>query len=263
MMDVYSNKILIIGAGTSALIQAKTLLDDGFRAVSVVTSADRVGGVWARGPHGGIYPSLLTNSAWGNFEYSTSPMPRDDLTETDGRIKAETVSDYLQDFFETYLEGRLDIRCAVTPSRLCLPALAAYNDATPGLPAVSCKRSSGSTDQQLAEDGLCGPGTSRPMSRARRNGTESFSRKACVLSVPDPASLPPANRLLLRLLQPHSNPNFPEPLRGKTGFSGLFVHSSEVHDYVDRQILATKGRIVVIGCGKVQSRLFAAETARG
>jgi hypothetical protein len=52
--------------------------------------------------------------------------------------------------------------------------------------------------------------------------------------------------------QPHSNPNFPEPLRGETGYSGLLVHSSQVHDYVDRQILATKGRIVVIGCGKVR-----------
>jgi hypothetical protein len=102
---------VIIGAGTSALIQAKTLLDDGFRAVSIVSSADRVGGVWARGPHGGIYPSLLTNSAWGNFEFSTKPMPKDNLTETDGRIRAETVSDYLQDFYEIYLEGRLDVQC--------------------------------------------------------------------------------------------------------------------------------------------------------
>jgi hypothetical protein len=38
-------------------------------------------------------------------------MPKDDLTETDGRIRAETVSDYLQDFYETYLEGKLDVQC--------------------------------------------------------------------------------------------------------------------------------------------------------
>lgn len=57
---------------------------------------------------------------------------------------------------------------------------------------------------------------------------------------------------LLRHLQPHSNLSFPEPLEGKTGYRGLLVHSSQVHDELDRQILATKGRIVVIGCGKVR-----------
>lgn len=118
MSNVYQDKILIIGAGTTSLITAKTLLDDGFSNVSILTSADRVGGVWARGPTGGIYPSLLTNSAWGNFEYSWLDMPKDDFKETDGRIKAETVSDYLEDFYKIYLEGKLNVECVNTAS-LC------------------------------------------------------------------------------------------------------------------------------------------------
>lgn len=128
MSNVYQDKILIIGAGTTSLITAKTLLDDGFSNVSILTSADRVGGVWARGPTGGIYPSLLTNSAWGNFEYSWLDMPKDDFKETDGRIKAETVSDYLEDFYKIYLEGKLNVECVNIASLCASLSLADRNE---------------------------------------------------------------------------------------------------------------------------------------
>lgn len=41
-------------------------------------------------------------------------MPKDE--GVDGRIKAETVSDYLERFYRVYLEDKLDVRCAAFPA---------------------------------------------------------------------------------------------------------------------------------------------------
>lgn len=44
------------------LLAAKTFLDDGWSNLDMVTSADEVGGVWAMGESGGIYPGLLVRT---------------------------------------------------------------------------------------------------------------------------------------------------------------------------------------------------------
>jgi len=115
----FKAKVLIVGSGVTALISsslpsrsllslslppsvdfpssfpfhrsaAKTLLDDGYSNLEIVTAADRVGGVWAAGPWGGVYPSLLVSSTFlvrgdvrgcrpsrrPSAEFLTFPLPR-------------------------------------------------------------------------------------------------------------------------------------------------------------------------------------------
>lgn len=43
---------------TASPVAAKTLRKDGFDNMTVISSADRVGGVWAQGDYGGV-PGLL------------------------------------------------------------------------------------------------------------------------------------------------------------------------------------------------------------
>lgn len=53
-----SCSIGIIGAGAAGLITAKTLLDDGFENITILTRDQHPGGTWAVER---IYPSLKIN----------------------------------------------------------------------------------------------------------------------------------------------------------------------------------------------------------
>ncbi|KAL7415592.1 hypothetical protein BDY24DRAFT_413183 [Mrakia frigida] len=106
----FKARILIIGSGVTSLITAKTLLDDGYSNLEIVTVADRVGGVWASGPWGAAYPSLTSEfvELW-TWELRALCLG-DAKDKTEGRIKAETVTEYLEDFYKKFVEGRLPVR---------------------------------------------------------------------------------------------------------------------------------------------------------
>lgn len=59
---------------------------------------------------------MQTNSAYGGFELSGLEMPKDDLDATSGRIKAETIADYLLLYFERFVKDRVNVSCVASSS---------------------------------------------------------------------------------------------------------------------------------------------------
>ncbi|KAI5476185.1 FAD/NAD(P)-binding domain-containing protein [Pseudohyphozyma bogoriensis] len=114
-----NNKILILGSGPAGLIAAKTLLDDGFTDVTIMTAATAPGGVWAPDSAGGqMYPGLKTLSPKGMLQFSQLEVvvDRPDLT-TD---YAGEVSAYMDQFFTKFLAGRAKVQWGPTWDRVVL-----------------------------------------------------------------------------------------------------------------------------------------------
>ncbi|KAL7412086.1 hypothetical protein BDY24DRAFT_442760 [Mrakia frigida] len=101
-------RILIIGTGVAGLRTAKTLLDDGFKSVHLVSETLSAGGIWALDDSGMSYPGLLTNSGIGDYEFSTAPMKEDPefLKNNEDRLSGATVGRYLEDFYEKHVQDR-------------------------------------------------------------------------------------------------------------------------------------------------------------
>lgn len=66
-------KVIVIGAGLSGLVTAKTLLEYGY-AVTVLEKEAEPGGVWASRRH---YPGLTTQNTRDTYAFSDFRMPRD------------------------------------------------------------------------------------------------------------------------------------------------------------------------------------------
>lgn len=65
--------VLVIGAGLSGLVTAKTLLEYGY-TVSVLEKEPEIGGVWASSRH---YPGLTTQNTRDTYAFSDFRMPQD------------------------------------------------------------------------------------------------------------------------------------------------------------------------------------------
>ncbi|ORY34312.1 hypothetical protein BCR39DRAFT_517622 [Naematelia encephala] len=95
-------RVLVIGAGPAGLINARTLIDDGF-SVTMVAKESTVGGCWAN-----TYPNLTTNSPWGAFTFSGLDMPKP--SNWDGAVvPARTYQRYLEDFYEWFVKDKVQI----------------------------------------------------------------------------------------------------------------------------------------------------------
>ncbi|KAF8162699.1 hypothetical protein B0H34DRAFT_650867 [Crassisporium funariophilum] len=102
--EILRERIGIIGAGVSGLINAHVLLQDGFTDVTLITRDKYVGGTWMRGR---VYPGLYMNSVHGEFNFSAMEMPLpENSAESGGRLSGQDVCNYMEKFTEKYLAGK-------------------------------------------------------------------------------------------------------------------------------------------------------------
>ncbi|RSH91993.1 hypothetical protein EHS25_009364 [Saitozyma podzolica] len=99
-----AQRVLIIGAGPAGLINARTLVDDGFH-VTIIFKESTVGGAWSR-----ITPDMMTNASWGAFTFSGLPMRRPDSNIDCPTVPAWAYQRYLQDFYLQFLGNRVMLR---------------------------------------------------------------------------------------------------------------------------------------------------------
>ncbi|GLB35449.1 putative pyridine nucleotide-disulphide oxidoreductase [Lyophyllum shimeji] len=109
-----ANTVGIIGAGAAGLITAQVLIKDGFD-VQLLTRDKSAGGVWARER---IYPGLTINNVHGEFRFSSLPMPPPSkASETGGRLSGEDMCAYMENFAETFLNGKIRFETEVLAIR--------------------------------------------------------------------------------------------------------------------------------------------------
>ncbi|KAK7739636.1 hypothetical protein SLS53_005603 [Cytospora paraplurivora] len=103
--------VVVVGAGWSGLIAAKTYLDFVPEAnLVIVDNQATLGGTWAQER---LYPTLYAQTKLGLFEYSCYPM-RDEGITADGYISCKTIHAYLCEFAEDFgLTRRARLRCSV------------------------------------------------------------------------------------------------------------------------------------------------------
>ncbi|KAI6098806.1 FAD/NAD(P)-binding domain-containing protein [Pisolithus croceorrhizus] len=97
----------IIGTGAAGLVTAHTLLQDGFENVQLLTRDKSVGGVWERQR---IYPSLSLNNVYGEFCFSSLPMPP---PQNQKRLGGEDMCSYMEKFADTFLAGKIQFETEV------------------------------------------------------------------------------------------------------------------------------------------------------
>ncbi|KAI6131220.1 FAD/NAD(P)-binding domain-containing protein [Pisolithus croceorrhizus] len=97
----------IIGAGAAGLVTAHTLLQDGFENVQLLTRDKSVGGVWERQR---IYPGLSLNNVYGEFCFSSLPMPP---PQNQKRLGGEDMCSYMEKFADTFLAGKIQFEIEV------------------------------------------------------------------------------------------------------------------------------------------------------
>ncbi|KAE9387177.1 FAD/NAD-P-binding domain-containing protein [Gymnopus androsaceus JB14] len=102
MSDPKASSVGILGSGAAGLITAYTLLQDGFKNVTIITRDSSPGGVWSDER---VYPGLTLNNVYGEFRFSPQPSmaPKDDSK----RLSGFEMRDYMQKFAETYLKGAI------------------------------------------------------------------------------------------------------------------------------------------------------------
>ncbi|ROV93455.1 hypothetical protein VPNG_09628 [Cytospora leucostoma] len=103
--------VVVVGAGWSGLIAAKTYLDFVPEAnLVIVDNQATLGGTWAQER---LYPTLYAQTKLGLFEYSCYPM-RDEGITADGYISCKTIHTYLCEFAEDFgLTRRARLQCSV------------------------------------------------------------------------------------------------------------------------------------------------------
>ncbi|KAF8994699.1 hypothetical protein BDQ17DRAFT_1401381 [Cyathus striatus] len=95
-----------LGTPRCWLITAYTLLQDGFSNVQLITRDKSVGGVWARER---IYPGLTINNVYGEFRFSSLPMPPP-INPTGGRLSGEDMCNYMESFADAFLKDKIRLR---------------------------------------------------------------------------------------------------------------------------------------------------------
>ncbi|CAA7266092.1 unnamed protein product [Cyclocybe aegerita] len=104
MSNIYSEPIGILGAGVAGIINTYVFLQDGFTNVTVITRDRSVGGIWSRDR---VYPGLRINNVHGEYRFSPLDMPPpDDSVETGGHITGMGMCDYIETFYEKFLQGK-------------------------------------------------------------------------------------------------------------------------------------------------------------
>ena len=123
-LDPLHEPVAVIGSGIAGLITAHVLLQDGFANVEVLTRDMSVGGVWSEER---VYPGLYINrslltihrllidlildaitSVHGEYRFSALPMRSPEgFTKTGGRLSGNDVRQYLEDFEERFLKGKI------------------------------------------------------------------------------------------------------------------------------------------------------------
>ncbi|KAK7462869.1 hypothetical protein VKT23_007448 [Stygiomarasmius scandens] len=102
MSDPRAYSVGILGSGAAGLITAYTLLQDGFKDVSIITRDSTPGGVWANER---VYPGLTLNNVHGEFRFSPQPVPpAKDATK---RLSGFEMRDYMQKFADNYLQDKI------------------------------------------------------------------------------------------------------------------------------------------------------------
>ncbi|EME77539.1 uncharacterized protein MYCFIDRAFT_145864 [Pseudocercospora fijiensis CIRAD86] len=87
--------LVVIGAGWSGLVSAKTFLQVNPGAnLLIIDSDSSVGGTWSRQR---LYPNLRCEAGWGYFHFSDLPMDHEGI-ESDGWIPGAAVNRYLEQY---------------------------------------------------------------------------------------------------------------------------------------------------------------------
>ncbi|WWD09689.1 hypothetical protein V865_007817 [Kwoniella europaea PYCC6329] len=94
--------VLIVGCGPAGLINARTLIQDGFK-VTIVAKEEDVGGCWRYS-----YPDLTTNSPWGAFTFSGLDMAKPSNHKGDV-VPARTYRRYLEDFYHHFVKDKAEV----------------------------------------------------------------------------------------------------------------------------------------------------------
>ncbi|KAI3393102.1 hypothetical protein diail_4731 [Diaporthe ilicicola] len=110
-METEQVDVVVVGAGWSGLIAAKTYLDFEPEAnLVIIDNQSTLGGTWAQER---LYPSLYAQTKLGLFEYSCYPM-RDEGISPDGYISCKTIHTYLCEFAQDFgLTRRARLQCSV------------------------------------------------------------------------------------------------------------------------------------------------------
>ncbi|KAH8890706.1 cofactor FMO1 FAD enzyme [Thozetella sp. PMI_491] len=103
--------VVVVGAGWSGLIAAKTYLDFVPEAnLVIIDNQATLGGTWAQER---LYPTLYAQTKLGLFEYSCYPMRNEGIT-ADGYISCKTIHTYLCEFADDFgLARRARLQCSV------------------------------------------------------------------------------------------------------------------------------------------------------
>ncbi|TFK17634.1 FAD/NAD(P)-binding domain-containing protein [Coprinopsis marcescibilis] len=121
MMDsVLSQPVAIIGAGVAGLINAHTLLGDGFTDVTVISRDKSVGGVWDRER---VYSGLHINNVHGEYRFSALDMPPpENSSSTGGRLTGLGMCLYMETFFDRFLKGKAKFRFGTEVLKIWRPS---------------------------------------------------------------------------------------------------------------------------------------------
>ncbi|EPQ55201.1 FAD/NAD P-binding domain-containing protein [Gloeophyllum trabeum ATCC 11539] len=105
--------LVIVGAGWSGLVMAKTYLDcHPSTKLMILDAHATLGGVWAQER---LYPGLLTNNMLGTFEYSDFPMDETFGVKSGNHIPGEVVHNYLRQYAEKHdIYRQIQFRSKVT-----------------------------------------------------------------------------------------------------------------------------------------------------
>uniref|UniRef100_A0A8H7K9T4 FAD/NAD(P)-binding domain-containing protein n=1 Tax=Bionectria ochroleuca TaxID=29856 RepID=A0A8H7K9T4_BIOOC len=105
-------QVLVVGAGWTGLISAKTYLDLAPGTDLLIVDNERsIGGVWCKER---LYPDLYAQVSHPLFEYSFYDMPREGITP-DGFLSGYTINKYLNNFARDFgLESKIRLETIVT-----------------------------------------------------------------------------------------------------------------------------------------------------
>ncbi|EKM52446.1 uncharacterized protein PHACADRAFT_149103 [Phanerochaete carnosa HHB-10118-sp] len=154
--------ICVIGSGAAGLISAQVLVQDGFKNVEVITCDQSPGGTWAEER---MYPELKINNVYGEYRFSSLPMPPPtDTTKSGGRLGGEDMRLYMESFADRFLRGKLRYNTIVTNIRSAKPDLSTLSSPPSKRWIITVRDRNTGEESQLRYDRvvLCTGGCSTP-----------------------------------------------------------------------------------------------------